>query len=121
MNFSLSFSSCHHGLSTLEDRRQVLFFKCECIACSKNYPLFKDMPVADVEAIAPYCSDNIDRKHALEYATLAQCYIERNSGLYPCRQVSLARAYFIDAMRMLYADEIPLAKRMEKKTSGPTH
>lgn len=110
----------HHCLADLRERQKALkdqyIFNCQCEACIRNYPLFKDFAIPtkfylpminDTERITSYDTEFAKKKFK-EYKKTLMDY----NNKYPCFEVCASQENFLACIRILMKD-MPLELQLK--------
>lgn len=118
LNFNV-FPFCRylHAAYPLEVRRKNLTFRCECIACQKDYPLITKMRGARVRPSAELWKDcfaelhKCDRKKSCANQKEAAKYLQDHDHEYPTKELAFVSGYYRHIIELMYCKEIPLSAR----------
>uniref|UniRef100_A0A336MLV9 CSON002617 protein n=1 Tax=Culicoides sonorensis TaxID=179676 RepID=A0A336MLV9_CULSO len=101
----------HHCLETLYERHKLLhdqyIFECQCEACLKDYPLFKNMTMKHSTATAmtdSYQITNYDKEFAEKKFVEYKKNLVKLNDKYPCFDVSAYQELFLACVRVLMHD-----------------
>jgi hypothetical protein len=102
----------HHCLQDIKDRQTSLYnqymFKCSCEACTKNYPIFPELPLVDPR-FEDFLSDDVKKLSELNVQRAKDrfsdycSYLQKFDKRYPCWEISsvqecLLRCFLIFTM-----------------------
>lgn len=94
--FLFSIRRYHHSHEKLEIRQKNLEaqykFKCQCAPCTNNYPLFSELPAANIPTLLKENDINkilnLDKEFARESFSRFCNYLTEYGDYYPCNQIS---------------------------------
>lgn len=98
----------------------VLQFKCNCIACKKNYPIAEHLKSADLRS-TPIVVHGILNMSALAPMTAWAAYpdliafLQRNDRYSPCQEVATCQGLYSNVMTALYNKGMHLRFRVLPK------
>lgn len=111
--FDCYFSAVHHNKSKKEERQKLLFeqynFKCSCLACQLDYPLYNDLKVkCPMLNLIEIISENASLGRYSNKALVLQKYQEYCHFLkefdecYPCKEIYVVHKCLLRCIWLLY-------------------